>query len=549
MKRIIHKLGAVFTRALPLLLALFIAAAPFSTAVRAESAQESIAVSYTQQYNSVLNYLYSSGAPVYGSIGGEWKVFALARSGRLQPDSNYASAYYSQIERMVREAGSGRLDSTKSTENSRVIIALTSIGRDARSVAGYDLTYPLSDFDYVRRQGINGAIFALIALNSNSAYGMSSLKTRCIDFILEREIPGGGWALAGNNPDPDVTAMAITALANYSAARDAVNRGIRILSEMQDANGGFSSFGTACSESCSQVMVALSAMNIDAGSDSRFTKNGKSVVDALLSFFTGTGFSHTIGGVVNGMASEQAAYALCAYDRFLRGRNTLFNMNDVDFSHSPIEPPITMPPTPTPEPTPTPTPRPTPTPTPTPTPSPTPRPTPTPTPRPTPTPTPRPTPTPTPRPTPTPTPRPTPTPTPRPTPTPTASIPSDAPTDIPTDIPTGIPTDDPTPELTEEPSVTPELSDEPTEEPTPEVSDTPEPTETPDPADTPPADTPEPTEVPDVTFDPIDITGSDWKGNNSIRREKLKWLIPVGIGGILLVAGIFLIISSRKRDQ
>ena len=313
---------------------------------------------YTSQYNAVLDYLQSGAEPSFGSVGGEWKVLSLARSGRISSNSAYASRYYARIEAMVAANGSPKLDSSKSTENSRLIIALTAIGRDARTVAGYDLTEPLSDFKFVKKQGINGAIFALIALDTNSAYGMADIKQQCISFILNREIAGGGWSLTGyGNPDPDITAMAITALARYSSAQEAVSRGIQKLSEIQNEDGGYSTVGQACSESCSQVITALSATGINAASDARFIKNGHSVLNALLGYFAGSGFAHTAGGGVNALASEQAAYSLCAYDRFTSGRNALYNMNDVAFVNPGSDP------TPTPAPTPAPTAVPTATPT------------------------------------------------------------------------------------------------------------------------------------------------------------------------------------------
>lgn len=343
-------------RILPLIIAfVFALSVPAAAPVRAGS-------SYSAAYSAVLGYLQSGPAPSFGSVGGEWKVLALARSGRIAADSAYASDYYARIEQTVSVNGSPQLDPNRSTENSRLILALTSIGRDARSVAGYDLTEPLSDFKFIKKQGINGVIFALIALDSNSAYGMSEIRGKCVDFILSRELEGGGWSLTGyGQPDPDVTAMAITALSKYSSANAAVQRGIAALSGIQNDDGGFSSMGTPCSESCSQVLVALSAMNINAATDPRFIKSGHSVLDALLSYHTGTGFAHTAGGGNNALASEQAAYALCAYDRFVHGRNALYNMNDVSFI-----PPVSNP-TPTPAPTVTPTPAPTATPTPAPT--------------------------------------------------------------------------------------------------------------------------------------------------------------------------------------
>lgn len=320
---------------------------------------------YSSAYGAVLNYLQSGSAPQFGSIGGEWKVIALARSGRISPQSSYAGDYYARIEQMAALNGSNVLDPNRSTDNSRLILALTAIGRDARDVAGYDLTAPLSDLSYVKRQGVNGAIFALLALDCNSAYGMDQAKQACVDFILSREIAGGGWALAGANPDPDVTSMAITALSRQSGASAAVGRGIDVLSRIQNEDGGFSSMGTANCESCAQVLLALASAGVNGASDSRFVKSGGSVLDALLRYFTGSGFAHTAGSGVNAMASEQAAYCLCGYDRLMHGRDPLFNMNDVSFINSSPTPVPTAAPTATPRPTPTPTPKPTATPAPT----------------------------------------------------------------------------------------------------------------------------------------------------------------------------------------
>lgn len=202
------------------------------------------------------------------------------------------SEYYAKIEKLVAANGSPKLHSQKSTENSRLIIALSSIGRDARSVAGFDLTAPLGDFNYVKKQGLNGVIFALIALDCNKDYGMSDIKSQCVDLLLSRECDGGGWALGLGAAEADITAMAITALAPYRKAAAAIERGVEKLSALQNANGSFSSGGVETSESCSQVLVALSTVGINAHKDSRFIKNGNSALDALCAFYVGGGL-HT----------------------------------------------------------------------------------------------------------------------------------------------------------------------------------------------------------------------------------------------------------------
>ncbi len=387
-----------------LLAILLLAAVPFSAFASAD---------WQTPYSAVLNYI-SGTVPAFGSVGGEWRVFALARSGRVRPTGSYCENYYASIESVVRAAGSGTLDPNKATENSRLVIALSSIGRNARSVAGYDLVEPLTDINFVKRQGPTGAAYALLALGARKEYGESSAKNALVDFLLSVERPGGGWSL-GTVADPDVTAAVITALAPYSKASAAVTRGVDKLSEIQLDNGGFSTMGAQSSESSSQVVTALSTVGIDAAADPRFVKSGGSALDALLAYFTGTGFAHSSGGGTNAMASEQAAYSLCAYSRFKSGQRDLYDMSDVSMIAD-----ATPAPTATPEPTATPKPTAAPT------------------------------------PTPTAAPADTPVPTEAPTETPT-EVPTEAPTEVPTEVPAEVPTDAPEtepPVQTEAPAAT-----------------------------------------------------------------------------------------------
>jgi hypothetical protein len=79
------------------------------------------------------------------------------------------------------------------------------------------------------------------------------------------------------------------------------------------------------------VIVACTAWGIDPDTDSRFIKNGKSVVDALLSHYLEDKrtFQHIVGAGSNAMATDQACYALIAYDRFINGEKALYDMSDV----------------------------------------------------------------------------------------------------------------------------------------------------------------------------------------------------------------------------
>lgn len=300
-----------------------------------------------KEYNETGKYL-SKQSPVVGSIGGEWEVIGLARSD-LNIDKSYFEKYQNNVVNTLVEKN-GVLSTAKYTEYSRVILSLTSIGSDVTNVGSYNLLSYLSDFNKVKRQGINGPIWALIALDSNNYEiptnenpSNQTTREKLIEYILSKELINGGWALSGNNPDPDITAMAITSLAKYynsnEEVKKSVDRGITALTKIQNSSGEFSSFGTVNSESTSQVIVALCSLGINPDTDKRFIKNGKSPVDILLSYYVGNGFSHTKGSNYNQMATEQCFYGLVAYYRLCNNKNFLYNMTDV--YEKPYDPTVT----------------------------------------------------------------------------------------------------------------------------------------------------------------------------------------------------------------
>ena len=133
--------------------------------------------------------------------------------------------------------------------------------------------------------------------------------------------------------------MAIQALAPYyktnETVKAAVDKALETLSAMQRPDGGFASWGTVNSESCAQVIVALAALGIDPSTDSRFVKNGVTVLSALAGFYVdGGGFKHIADGELDGMATEQGYYALAAYYRFANGQTSLYDMSDVTIQPS-----------------------------------------------------------------------------------------------------------------------------------------------------------------------------------------------------------------------
>lgn len=292
------------------------------------------------QLEKTAGYLQAQiAAPGTGSVGGDWLIFGLARSG-VKVSQKYFDAYYENVEAAVREKN-GVLSDRKYTEYSRTVLALTAIGKNPADVAGYDLLKPLADFEQVTKQGINGTIFALLALDSgkyeipeNPDAAVQATRQMYVDELLARALPDGGWTLTGGEPDVDITAMTLQALAKYRDQADvtaAVERGLAVLSSLQEPDGGYVSWGASNSESVAQVIVALTELGVPLD-DERFTKNGITVEDALLRFAQENGaFVHVRDGSGgdDGMATEQAFYALAAIHRAETGETTLYDMTDV----------------------------------------------------------------------------------------------------------------------------------------------------------------------------------------------------------------------------
>ena len=284
-------------------------------------------------------------SPQVGSIGGEWAILGLARSGQTIPMEYYQN-YYAAVEEYVK-ACKGVLHEKKYTEYARVAVALTAIGKDPTNVAGYNLLTPLGDYEKTIWQGTNGPIWALIALDSGN-YAMptnTTAKTQAtrqlyVDRILASQLPDGGWSLFGGTSsasanetsDPDITGMALQALSNYQSqpeVKAAIDKALTAMSKAQGNDGGFSAGSTTSTESMVQMIVGLSELSISLD-DSRFIKNGKTILDCLMTHYTPKkGFIHAQGvDGSNQMATEQGLYAMVAVQRLRQGKNSLYDMKD-----------------------------------------------------------------------------------------------------------------------------------------------------------------------------------------------------------------------------
>ena len=303
-----------------------------------------------QDISAVLNTTLAMQAvtvaePSFGTNYGEWTVFGLARGGYYANDSQYFADYYDRIVEYVNTKAaeldmSGALDKSKSTDNSRLIMALAAIGRDATSVGNWDLVeaYSANGINWIRKQGMNGTIWTLIALDcGNYETSDPTIRQQCVDAIVSAQHNDGGWSLVTAKTQPsnvDITGMTLTALYPYRdqpAVAEACETAFNWLSESQLDNGGFPYGKGETSESCVWAIVAATTWGINPDTDPRFIKNGNSAVDNLLTYYLEdeAKFEHGRGAGANAMATDQAVYGLVAYNRLVKGQTALYDYSDV----------------------------------------------------------------------------------------------------------------------------------------------------------------------------------------------------------------------------
>ncbi len=284
--------------------------------------------------------------PQVASIGGEWALIGLARSD-YKISEKYYEDYYKTLEKLL-ESKKGNLHDKKHTEYSRIVLALTSMGKDPRNVAGYNLLSPLGDYEKTIFQGLNGPIWALIALDSgdyempiNKDAKVQASREMYLNKILDSQLDDGGWSLMGGSQyasgnektDPDMTGMALQAISKYkhiARVEKAIEEGLSSLSLLQDEDGGFSSWGSKNLESNVQLIVALGELGLSL-EDKRFVKNGNTLLDNLFEFYIeGKGFKHSKEDKASDqMASEQGLYGLVAAKRLRKDENSLYKMKNI----------------------------------------------------------------------------------------------------------------------------------------------------------------------------------------------------------------------------
>jgi len=184
------------------------------------------------------------------------------------------------------------------------------------------------------------AAYTLLAYQQGN-YSTDTKEADLVNALLDTQLENGGWT-AFETAEADATGIAILALAKYyndnAAVKDAIDKAVHYLSEVQLSNGGFGGTWGENANNSACVIMGLSAMGINPDTDSRFIKNGNSVVDRLLDFALedNSGFGFNDGDTtVNAYATQQGFPALIAVYQVIKN-GTAYNV--YDFSSNTLSP-------------------------------------------------------------------------------------------------------------------------------------------------------------------------------------------------------------------
>lgn len=252
-------------------------------------------------------------------VSSEWYVLALSQ----RSDYDFSS-YRTALERYVQNN-----DIRSATTAQKLALTLIATGSNSEYIGA-------AVSGSIGNQGIMSWVYGLHLLNNGCESGYTA--TEITEHILSSQLDDGGWAVTGAYGDVDVTAMTLHALAhvrdNDERVQTAIDKALTFLSEKQNPDGDYSSYGVANPESTAQVLIALSELGIDAAADQRFIKNGRTLFDGMEKYRLPDGsYCHEDGGKPNEISMVQVFCGITAYEMMIQDRGSFFIFDNTDEEH------------------------------------------------------------------------------------------------------------------------------------------------------------------------------------------------------------------------
>ena len=249
-----------------------------------------------------------------------WSYAALAATEKNLGDTKLEQAFFQQL---------AKSQAWPTAEYSILVITLVAAGENPYDYLGLNQVQKiqaaqLPDGKFADNldgsgQGDNGEqvlanahIWAVLALHAAGAELQNAAKEK--EWLIAQQHADGGfnWCVSEKKSDVDSTGMALMALGVLGERKDSltVQKAYAYLKNVQEGDGGFTSWGAANSESCGMVIEGLTAVGINP-TTSEMNKPGGNPLTAMLNYQLPDGsFAHIKDGGANELATYQALLAL-----------------------------------------------------------------------------------------------------------------------------------------------------------------------------------------------------------------------------------------------
>lgn len=243
-----------------------------------------------------------------------WGAVAFSQLGLHLPES-----FQEQLLTTVKKA-EGTFKSI--TDYEKYTIGLAALGEDPTSVGSYNIVKPIYTGD-VTSQGINGVIYGLLALNSIAVdipNDAQWTREALLQYLLDKQNKDGGWTGYTEGSSPDITSMALAALVPYQSQKDVKQAIKSAVAYLEQQAAKLNNSATAA-----QMIIGLSAVNVDPTSDRFATASGQHLLAYLLSFQKEKGgFSWKEGKKPTAFSTVQPLSALAAYQMYVQDQGSLY---------------------------------------------------------------------------------------------------------------------------------------------------------------------------------------------------------------------------------
>ncbi len=286
--------------------------------------------------NIAAKYVDSSDPWVILEMGAYAKAFPGKSKLSDAAKQNYINVAVNQI--ITKKIGSYSIGDTG---YDKIILALTANGIDPAQLYPVNSNTPVSAVaglnSVAQSTSAWNAPYTLAAYQQKKDANTESYENTLIGKLLEAQKNDGSWDEYGTI---DTTANVIAGLSFYAEREDvsaAIEKGVNYLAGQMKPGGVYDGGYGANANSTAMVIVGLCAAGVNPNTDSRFIKDGKSVLDGLLSFAPAdhSGFGHQNNTKSDPGATEQGFRALIAASQVM---STGEAYNIYDFSANQVEP-------------------------------------------------------------------------------------------------------------------------------------------------------------------------------------------------------------------